>query len=124
MNIQCEIYFRDLFLEVQEDNLDIVSRTKEIDLHILGQMMPFLEPFLQMNEERGYETVDPTNVPVERVFGVLKYTEKAFSTHLPSIHSKISEIENQITQDHLQTFSLLHEESVMRYFDISLIFIQ
>ena len=77
MNIQCEIYFRDLFLEVQEDNLDIVSRTKEIDLHILGQMMPFLEPFLQMNEERGYETVDPTNVPVERVFGVLKYTEKS-----------------------------------------------
>ena len=85
-----------------------------------------------MNEERGYETVDPTNVPVERVLGVLKYTEKAFSTYLPSIgsaklqeyHSQISEIEKQITQDHLQIFSLLNEESVMRYFDISLIFIQ
>ena len=59
MNIQCEIYFRDLFLEVQEDNLDIVSRTKEIDLHILGQMMPFLETFEQVNEERGDETVGP-----------------------------------------------------------------
>ena len=71
MNIQCEIYFRDLFLEVQENNLDIVSRTKEIDLHILG---------------------------------VLKYTEKAILTHLPSIgsakleeyHSQISEIEKRI----------------------------
>ena len=39
--------------------------------------MPFLESFEQVNEERGDETVDPTNVPVERVFGVLKYAEKA-----------------------------------------------
>ena len=70
---------RDLFLEVHEDNLEILSRTQEIYLHIVGQMMQFLEPFLQMNEERGYETVDPTNVPVERVFGVLKYAEKALS---------------------------------------------
>ena len=132
MKMQCEIYFRDLFLEVHEDNLDILSRTKEINLHILGQMMPFLETFLQMNEERGDETVDPTNVPVERVFGVVKYAKKNFSTHLPSIgsakleeyHSQISEIEKRITQDHSQTFSLLHKESLMRYFDISLIFIQ
>ena len=35
--------------------------------------MPFLESFEQVNEERGDDTVDPTNVPVERVFGVLKY---------------------------------------------------
>ena len=33
---------RDLFLEVHEDNLDILSRTQEIYLHIVGQMMPFL----------------------------------------------------------------------------------
>ena len=32
-----------------------------------------------MNEERCDDTVDPTNVPVERVFGVLKYAEKALS---------------------------------------------
>ena len=41
-------------------------------------MMPFLESFGQVKEERGDETVDPTNVPVEQVFGVLKYAEKAF----------------------------------------------
>ena len=39
--------------------------------------MPFLESFGQVNEERGDETVDQTKVPVERVFGVLKYAEKA-----------------------------------------------
>ena len=50
---------RDLFLEVHEDNLDILSRTQEIYLHIVGQMMPFLESFQQVNEERGDETVDP-----------------------------------------------------------------
>ena len=38
--------------------------------------MPFLESFGQVNEERGDETVDQTKVPVERVFGVLKYAEK------------------------------------------------
>ena len=42
-------------------------------------MMPFLESFEQVNEERGDDTVDQTNVPVERVFGVLKYAEKALS---------------------------------------------
>ena len=39
-------------------------------------MMPFLESFGQVNEERGDETVDQTKAPVERVFGVLKYAEK------------------------------------------------
>ena len=39
--------------------------------------MPFLESFEQVNEERGDDRVDPTNVPVERVFGVLRNAEKA-----------------------------------------------
>ena len=119
---------RALFLEVHEDNPDTLRRTKEIYLHIVGQMMPFLESFEQVNEERGDETVDPTNVPCERVFGVLKYAEKALpnlqfgllaqhtmakfnklSAHLPSIdpallekfHSEISEIEKRMKQEHL-----------------------
>ena len=36
-------------------------------------MMPFLESFEQVNEKRGDDTVNPTNVPVKRVFRVLKY---------------------------------------------------
>ena len=39
-------------------------------------MMSFLESFENVNQERGHEIVDPTNVPVERVFGLLKYSEK------------------------------------------------
>ena len=68
---------RDLFLEVHEDNLDILSRAKELYLHIVVQIMPFLESFEQVNEKRGDDTMDPTIVPVERVFLVLKYAEKA-----------------------------------------------
>ena len=56
---------RDLFLENYEDNPDILRRTQETYLHIVGQMMPFLESFEQVNEERGDETVNPTNVPCE-----------------------------------------------------------
>ena len=43
--------------------------------------MPFLESFENVNQERGHEIVDPTNVPVERywngTFGLLEYAEKA-----------------------------------------------
>ena len=119
---------RDLFLEIHGENSDSLQRIKEIYLNIVGQMMPFLESFEQVNEERGDENVDPTNVPCERVFGVLKYAEKALpnlqfgllaqhtmakfnkvSALLPSIdpalleqfHSEISEIETRMKQEHL-----------------------
>lgn len=59
---------RDLFLENYEDNPDILRRTQEIYLNVVGQMMPFLESFEQVNEKHGDETVDLTNVPCERVF--------------------------------------------------------
>ena len=39
--------------------------------------MPFLESFENVNQERGNEIVDPTDVPVDSVFGLLKYLEKA-----------------------------------------------
>ena len=68
---------RDLFVESHGENPDMLLRLNEIYLNIVGQMMPFLESFENVNQERGDEIVDPTNVPVERVFGVLKYAEKA-----------------------------------------------
>ena len=103
-------------------------RTKEIYVNIFEQMMPFLESFEDINNERGDEKVDPTNVPCERVFGVLKYAEKALpnlqfglltqhamakfnkvSALLPTIdtakleefHFEISDIEQKMKQDHL-----------------------
>ena len=60
---------RDLFLENYEDNPDILRRTQETYLHIVGQMMPFLESFEQVNEKRGDETLNPTNVPCESLWG-------------------------------------------------------
>ena len=119
---------RNLFLESHGENPDTQLRIKEIYLNIIGQMMPFLESFENVNQERGDETVDPTNVPCERVFGVLKYAEKALpnlqfgllaqhtmakfnkvSEYLPNIdpalleqfHSEISDIEKRMKQDHL-----------------------
>ena len=101
---------RDLFLENYEDNPDILRRTQEIYLHVVGQMMPFLESFEQVNEERGDETVDLTNVSCERVFGVLKFAEKALPNlkfgvlaqytmaKLNQFHSEISEIERRMKQ--------------------------
>ena len=68
---------RDLFLESYGQNADTLLRIHQIYLNIVGQMMPFLESFEDVNQEREDEAVDPTNVPVERVFGVLKFAEKA-----------------------------------------------
>ena len=88
-------------------------------------MMSFLESFQQMNEEHD-DTVDPTNVPIERFLRVLKYAEKSLLNlqfgllaqhtmaefnkvlaHPPSIepaksHSQITEIEKRMKQDHLK----------------------
>ena len=43
----------DLFLENNEDNPDNPRRMQKIYLHVVGQMMPFLESFEQVKEERG-----------------------------------------------------------------------
>ncbi len=119
---------RDLFLEIHANNPETFARTKEIYLNIVGQMMPFLDSFEQVNQESDDDNVDPTNVPCERVFGVLKYAEKALpnlkfgllaqhtmakfnkvSALLPSIdpalreqfHSEISDIQKRMKQEHL-----------------------
>ena len=118
---------RDLFLESYGQNADTLLRIHQIYLNIVGQMMPFLESFEDVNQEREDEAVDPTNVPVERVFGVLKFAEKALpnlqfgllaqhtmakfhtlTAYLPNIdsakldqyHSEISKIEKRMKQEH------------------------
>ena len=119
---------RDLFLETHANNPETLARLKEIYLNIVGLMMPFLESFEQVNQESDDDNADPTNVPCERVFGVLKYAEKALlnlrfgllaqhtmakfnkvSALLPSIdpalleqfHSEISDIQKRMKQEHL-----------------------
>ena len=77
VNDEDAVRWRDLFLETNRNNPDVLLRTKEIYVNIFEQMMPFLESFEDINNDRGDEKVNPTNVPCERVFGVLTYAEKA-----------------------------------------------
>ena len=60
MQFKAKIYF----LESHWENSDTFLRLKEIYLNIVGQMMSFLESFENVNQERGHEIVDQTNVPV------------------------------------------------------------
>ena len=39
-------------------------------------MQPFLEPFKNVEEGTEHHVIDPTNIPCERAFGLLKYAEK------------------------------------------------
>ena len=54
-------------------NSDAFLKRKEIYLIIVGWVMPFFLSFEHVNKKRGDETVDLTNIPCERVSGVLKY---------------------------------------------------
>ena len=119
---------RDSFLANNRNNEEIVQSTKEIYLHIVSRMMPYLEAFEDYDQERADEKVDPTNIPCERVFGLLKYAEKylpnlqfgllahhtmakfngvaaslsAFDpSKLEEYHRQIPEIEAKIRQEHL-----------------------
>ena len=71
-------------------------------------MMSFLESYENVNQERGHEIVDPTNVPAERVFGLLKFAEKALpnlpfgllAQHTMAKFNKVSEDLPKMKQDH------------------------
>ena len=65
---------RELFLA--QSNEEIQNDVKVIWIDILNQMMPYLNDFLIVEEGTENHHIDPTNVPVERAFGVFKYVEK------------------------------------------------
>ena len=118
---------RHLFLESHRNNPDVLVRIKEIYLNIFDQMMPSVESFGDVNNGRDDVKADPTNVPCERVLGVLKYPEKALSNlqfdllvqhamakfnkvsdllscidtvNPEEFHSEISDIEKKMKQNH------------------------
>ena len=76
--------------------------------------MPFLESFENVNQERGDESVDPTNVPCERVFGLLKFAEKALlnllfgllAQHIMAKFNKVSETLPNIDSAKLEQFHI------------------
>ena len=67
---------REKFLSFFENDEVLINRLKEIYIHIVNKMHPFLEPFREVEKGMEQYEIDPTNVPCERVFGLLKYAEK------------------------------------------------
>ena len=118
---------REIFLTRHEHDDEMINRLKDIYIHIVSQMQPFLEPFKDVEEGTEQHLIDPTNIPCERVFGLLKYAEKHLlnlqfgllanhaiakfngidkildsvnSTELESIHADIPNIEQRLKQQH------------------------
>ena len=71
---QSTINARNLFLEKSNDAQ--ANEVKKIYIDIVDQMMPFLNDFLLVEEGSENNQIDPTNVPVERAFGVFKFIEQ------------------------------------------------
>ena len=117
---------REIFLTRHEHDDEMINRLKGIYIHIVSQMQPFLEPFKDVEEGTEQHQIDPTNIPCERVFGLLKYAEKHLlnlqfgllanhaiakfngidkmdsvnSTKLESIHADSPNIEQRLKQQH------------------------
>ena len=118
---------RELFLATYENDEEKIDKVKQIYLFIVKNMRPFLEPFTVVEEGTEQHLIDPTNVPCERVFGLLKYAEKHLlnlqfgllahhavakfnrldlmlgsldSDCLEKIHSDIPDIEKKIKEQH------------------------
>ena len=67
---------RETFLSKYENDHVVINRLKGIYILIVNKMQPFLESFREVEEGTEQYEIDPTNVPCERVFGLLKYAEK------------------------------------------------
>ena len=120
---------RELFLTAFENDVGKLDEVKDIYLFIVKNMRQFLEPFTEVEEGTEQDIIDPTNIPCERVFGLLKYAEKhllnlqfgLLAHHavakfnrvdltldsldtdcLESIHSDIPRIEQKLKQQHLE----------------------
>ena len=65
---------RNVFLTTTDEAT--TAKVKDIYLIIVGQMTPFLNEFMVVEEGTENHKIDPSNVPVERSFGIFKYLEK------------------------------------------------
>ena len=130
---------RELFLN--KSNEAIANDVKLIYIDIIEKMMPYMNQFLIVEEGTEDHIIEPTNVPVERAFGIFKYIEKllvnlqfglisatsiAKFNRLPNelekynpdiiwnAHSQISEIEKDMKSKHIEqeNFRVQHAESM------------
>lgn len=113
----------------------------DVKLIYIDKMMPYLNQFLVVEEGTENHQIEPSNVPVERAFGIFKFIEKllvnlqfglisattiAKFNHLPNeletydsdiiwnAHSQISAIEKDMKSKHIEqeNFRVRHAESM------------
>ena len=130
---------REMFLNKSSE--DTANDVKIIYIDIINKMMPYLNQFLIVEEGTENHQIEPSNVPVERAFGIFKFIEKllvnlqfglisattiAKFNHLPNeletydsdtiwtAHSQISKIEKDMKSKHIEqeNFRVQHAESM------------
>ena len=126
-----------LHLQPKWENSDTFLRLKEVDPNIVGLMMPFRESFENVNQEIGHKIVDPTDVPVDSVLGYWNIQRRHYPIRSSVFWHNIQWL-RVITMDpwyqflrngwnrticiSKPIFSLLYDESVMRYLTVSIYF--
>ena len=68
------------------NNVDVQTKTKEVFLYFTGKLFDLMEPYLSIDEsiqdDDGTDNldrlVDPTNLGIERSFGIMKFYEARF----------------------------------------------
>ena len=68
------------------NNLEVQKKTKEVFLHFTTKIVDLMEPYLETEDSNGIDTeadhldmvIDPTNLAIERSFGLLKFFEERF----------------------------------------------
>ena len=68
------------------NNLEIQTKTREVFLHFSGKIIDLMEPYLEIEDSHSMDAetdhldtiIDPTNLSIERAFGLMKFYERRF----------------------------------------------
>ena len=68
------------------NNQEVQTKTREVFLHFTTKIMDLMKPYLETEDSNGINTenddldmvIDPTNLAIERSFGILKFFEGRF----------------------------------------------
>ena len=74
------------FVAEFSNNLEVQAKTREVFLHFTTKIVDLMEPYLETEDSNGVDTegdhldmvIDPTNLAIERSFGLLKFFEERF----------------------------------------------
>ena len=74
------------FVDEFSNNLEVQTKTRDVFLHFTWKIVDLMEPYLDIEDSNdvdaeadGLDTIiDPTNLGIERSFGLLKFFERRF----------------------------------------------